>query len=282
MGLKEKWKGFAPLNSEVQSALGRLSTLFNETDVILVYLFGSLAEGKAGNDVDLAILAEQTPAFKFREKLVTFLGTERVDIVDLRRALPAFCFEIIRAGQILYAIDEEKRLPFELKVVRHYHDTAYLRQRQEEGLRRRMMAWPSSTIMIERLQELDIILPELSRYPGITPESLDANISQRWIIERGLIASASLILDIADHILVGHFGFYAHSYEESLQGLRDKEVISPELFGQIKGLGGFRNVLVHLYQEIDPALVADSLQKGLTAFPQFAQEIFLWLERIQS
>ena len=282
MGSAEKWKGFAPLRPEVQSALGRLSALFVETGVILVYLFGSLAEGKAGNDVDLAIWAEQTPAIKFSEKLATFLGTERVDIVDLRRASPAFCFEIIRTGQILYAANDKSRLPFELKVVRHYHDTAYLRQRQEEALRRRMMAWSSSTIMIERLQELDIILPELSRYQGITPESLDANLSQRWMIERGLIAAASLILDIADHILVGHFGFYANSYEESLQGLRDKGVISPELFGQIKGLGGFRNVLVHLYQEIGPALVADSLQKGLHAFPQFAQEILLWLESIQS
>ena len=145
MGSAEKWKGFAPLRTEVQSALGGLPTLFSETDVILVYLFGSLAEGKAGNDVDLAILAEQTPAFKFREKLVTFLGTERVDIVDLSRASPAFCFEIIRTAQILYAANDESRLQFELKVVREYHDTAYLRQRQEEGLRRRMLAWSSST-----------------------------------------------------------------------------------------------------------------------------------------
>ncbi|MBK8904510.1 MAG: hypothetical protein IPM53_25250 [Anaerolineaceae bacterium] len=145
MGSVEKWKGFAPLEPEVQSALRRLSTLFCETDVILVYLFGSLVEGKAGNDVDLAIWAEQTPAFKFREELVTFLGTERVDIVDLRRTSPAFCFEIIRTGQILYAANDESRLQFELKVVREYHDTAYLRQRQEEGLRRRMVAWSSST-----------------------------------------------------------------------------------------------------------------------------------------
>lgn len=136
--------------------------------------------------------------------------------------------------------------------------------------------------IIEQLKELDTVLGELKQYQDIQPETLRANISQRWIVERGLIAAASLILDIADHILVGHFGFYANSYEESLHGLRDKGVISPELFGQIKGLGGFRNVLVNLYQEIDPALVADSLQKGLTAFPQFAQEIFLWLERIQS
>ena len=136
--------------------------------------------------------------------------------------------------------------------------------------------------IIEQLKELDTVLGELKQYQDIQPETLRAKISQRWIVERGLIAAASLILDIADHILVGHFGFYANSYEDSLLGLRDKGVISSALFDQIKGLGGLRNILVHMYQEIDPALVADSLQKGLHAFPQFAQEIFLWLDGIQS
>lgn len=136
--------------------------------------------------------------------------------------------------------------------------------------------------ILERLKELDTVLNELKQYQDIQPETLRAKISQRWIVERGLIAAASLILDIADHILVGHFGFYANSYEESLLGLRDKGVISSALFDQIKGLGGFRNVLVHMYQEIDPALVAESLQKGLHAFPQFAQEILHWLDNLKA
>lgn len=136
--------------------------------------------------------------------------------------------------------------------------------------------------ILGRLKELDTVLNELKQYQDIQPETLRAKISQRWIVERGLIAAASLILDIADHILVGHFGFYANSYEESLLGLRDKGVISSDLFEQIKGLGGFRNVLVHMYQEIDPALVADSFHKGLHAFPQFAQEILLWLDNLES
>ena len=144
MGTAEKWKGFVPLPPTIQSALNRLPELFSNTDVLLVYLFGSLAGDDKGHDVDLAILTEKTPPHTFRNELMTFLGTERLDIVDLGRASPAFCFEIIRAGQILYAVDEEMRLQFELGVVRQYHDTAYLRQRQEEGLRRRMAAWSSS------------------------------------------------------------------------------------------------------------------------------------------
>ena len=145
MGSTEKWKGFAPLSPTIQLALKRLPELLSTTDVLLVYLFGSLTEGTMGNDVDLAILTENAPPYSFRDELIAFLGTERLDIVDLNRASPAFCFDIIRSGQLLYAVDEEIQLQFELGVVRRYHDTAYLRQKQEEGLRRRMAAWSSNT-----------------------------------------------------------------------------------------------------------------------------------------
>ena len=145
MGSTEKWKGFAPLSPTIQLALKRLPELLSASDALLAYLFGSLTEGPMGNDVDLAILTENTPPYSFRDELIAFLGTERLDIVDLNRASPAFCFDIIRSGQLLYAVDEEIQLQFELGVVRQYHDTAYLRQKQEKGLRRRRAAWSSNT-----------------------------------------------------------------------------------------------------------------------------------------
>ena len=130
----------------------------------------------------------------------------------------------------------------------------------------------------QRLKELDQVLQELGQYQHLDEEELRQSLSQRWVIERGLIAAAALILDIANHILSGHFGFYADTYEESLAALHDKQVISDSLYQQIKGLGGFRNVLVHLYQEIDPRQVVDSYHKGLTVFPRFAQEVLAWLD----
>lgn len=122
----------------------------------------------------------------------------------------------------------------------------------------------------------------MNQYRAITQETLQIDLSQRWIIERGLIAAAALILDVADHILVGYFGVHAGSYEESLIALHDKEVITQTLYQQIKGLGGFRNVLVHLYQEIDLRQVVDSYQKGLTVFPRFAQEVLSWLDDLEA
>ena len=133
-------------------------------------------------------------------------------------------------------------------------------------------------VIEQRLKELDEVLQELEKYREANRETLRRNLSQRWIIERGLIAAASIILDVADHILAGHFGAYVETYEESLQALQDRAVISAELYGQIKGLGGFRNILVHRYLGIDPDEVFDNFQKGLVVFPAFAREILVWLD----
>jgi len=91
-----------------------------------------------------------------------------------------------------------------------------------------------------RLKELDGIICELSKYRDASPEMLKKDLSLRWIIERGMIAGASIIFDVADHILSEEFGFYSGSYEDSLSGLFEKGVISEELYRQIRGLGGFR------------------------------------------
>lgn len=133
-------------------------------------------------------------------------------------------------------------------------------------------------IIERRLKELDQILQELVKYRALSPDAYRADLSKRWIIERGLIAAASMIFDIADHILSGQFGYYGESYEGSLEALCDKNVISRELYDQMKGLGGFRNILIHSYIDIDAIEVFENFQKALNVFPRFAQEIVTWIK----
>ena len=132
--------------------------------------------------------------------------------------------------------------------------------------------------ILARLKKLDRILEELDQYRDLTWEEFVKSLSQRWIVERGLIAAAAMIFDVADNILGGHFGQYAESYEDSLEMLRDLEVVPEDLYAQMKGLGGFRNILVHGYLEIDPRHVYENLDKGLRVFPRYGQVILAWLD----
>lgn len=209
MRITERWKGSRELPSDIQQKLKGLPGLFEREGVSLAYLFGSVAQSRSAQDVDLAILVEDSPAFRLREAIVECLGTERIDLVDLRRASPVLRFEIIRTAQPLWTVDEETLERFELATLHVYRDTHPLRHQQRDYLRRRMGQWSSDGDLIEgRLKELDQVLTELSRYRNVAREQFRADLSQRWIIERGLIAAASIIFDVADHILAGHYGLY--------------------------------------------------------------------------
>ena len=131
--------------------------------------------------------------------------------------------------------------------------------------------------VITQLENLDRIVAELREHASLTYAEYSTNLRQQWVIERGLIAAAGVILDIAEHILVAHFGEYTTTYEKSLAAIHEKGVISAETYRQLRGLGGFRNILVHLYHEIDPAQVWEHYRKALTLFPAFAREILAWL-----
>ena len=51
--------------------------------------------------------------------------------------------------------------------------------------------------IIERLKELDRILQELSKYESVAWEEFQTDLSQRWVVERGLIAAASIVAKVS-------------------------------------------------------------------------------------
>ena len=138
MSIAERWRRHEKLPEEIEERLVSLPELLASRGVRLAYLFGSLAHGKIGNDVDLAILTDADPPYRLRNDICAWLDTERLDIVDLRRASPVLRMEVIQTGRLLYAADEAIRLDFVLETLRDYRDTAYLRQQQERLLRRRL------------------------------------------------------------------------------------------------------------------------------------------------
>jgi len=123
----ERWKGHSPLPEGIKGSLEELTPIFEREGVLLA--------------ADLALLTEEKPAWKLRDEIAGALGTERLDIVDLRRASPVLLFEIIRTGWPIYASDEAVRERFVLDVLHLYRDTAPLRRRQRAALKRRMDRW---------------------------------------------------------------------------------------------------------------------------------------------
>jgi len=146
MGIPERWKRHSPLPQDIEERLESLALLLEKKGVLLAYLFGSLAKNgekapRQPGDVDLAVLTEEEPAWRLQEALVEWLGTDRLDLVDLRRASPVLRFEILCGGRPIYISDESIRERYEMETLHLYRDTEPMRRRQREALKERMTAW---------------------------------------------------------------------------------------------------------------------------------------------
>lgn len=146
MGIPERWLRHSPLPNDILTSLEKLLPIFEEEGVLLAYIFGSLANARdvskrEPHDIDLALLTKDKPAWKLWDAITEALGTERLDLVDLKRASPVLLFEILRTGRLIYSSDEATRERFVLDVLHIYRDTEPLRRRHQMVLKRRMDRW---------------------------------------------------------------------------------------------------------------------------------------------
>ena len=130
----------------------------------------------------------------------------------------------------------------------------------------------------ERLLRLEEVLSHLEelRREGVDPRR---DFRQAWLAERGLQLAAEIALDVGNHILSAHFGVSASDYEDVATQLAACGVIDAELRERFRGLGGFRNLLVHGYLRLDADRVAEVLADAPERFSALARAIRAWLER---
>lgn len=280
MGVRERYGRQPPLPPDAAQRLEGLAELLQRHPVRLAYLFGSIARGDPRPaDVDLAVLPDEGFSWPhLYAELSTALGTDRLDLVDLRFAPPYLREEILRSGRCLFARSEAERRAFERSVRAAARDEALRIQVQARRARWGMAPTPLKTDRLwSALLELERIAEALEAYRLLTARDLEDDRHRRWAAERGLIAGLNLLFQIADHILVARFHFEAPTYEDLVKGLHQHGVISDELYASLRGVGGLRNILVHEYIRIDPEQVARALRDAPDRFRRFADEIRTWL-----
>jgi hypothetical protein len=125
--------------------LDELKTIFVKHGVILAYLFGSHAEGRArpASDVDVAVLLPRDmlplktfdKQLKLMAELSDTLGVSEVDVVILNEAPPLLAFEVVKHGKVLYE-DPVTRpaVDFAVYAFSRYADTIPFRQLQNRYL----------------------------------------------------------------------------------------------------------------------------------------------------
>ncbi len=130
----------------------------------------------------------------------------------------------------------------------------------------------------ERLAKLDEVVERLVELAPLPLEAFLGDYRNLWLAERGLELGAQALLDVGNHILAARFSASAREYEEIVRALGQHGVISVELAQRLRGIGGFRSLLVHGDLELDPARVHQVLQVSVADFSDFAAELEAWLD----
>jgi len=89
--------------------------------------------------VDIALLSD-SPAYELRVPIMEHLGTERVDLIDLKTAPLDLKMRIVREGKLIYKRSDEDENRFEMDVIRKYLDFEPIMRRRFELLKRRFGA----------------------------------------------------------------------------------------------------------------------------------------------
>jgi len=124
----------------MNDSINRLVNIMEKKPYILfAYLFGSHATGSGDkrSDWDIGVYFSKSPdnisrwyVFELEAELSQNVQAE-VQIITLNRLTsPLLGFQIINEGILLIQRDENKRINFENKILRQYHDWQYFLKRQ--------------------------------------------------------------------------------------------------------------------------------------------------------
>jgi predicted nucleotidyltransferase len=112
----------------------------DQHEVLVAYLFGSRAEGRAApqSDYDIAVLARARPTparrFELASELGRLLNARPVDLVVLNDAPVELSYAVVAAGRCVYEREVAARVEFEATVLSRYGDMLPMLREQRREL----------------------------------------------------------------------------------------------------------------------------------------------------
>lgn len=140
-------------------------------------------------------------------------------------------------------------------------------------------------VILARLQKMRELLELLPQYETITLAEYQENMTLKLSYERIFQMLADSTLDINRHILSS----------QNLQFISDRkinrdlclqmaqcEILDLHLAEQLADAVSMRNILVHLYLNIDDVRVFHSIDQCRRIYPKYIQQVVDYLDRISS
>lgn len=96
-------------------------------------------------------------------------------------------------------------------------------------------------------------------------------------MERTLQLAIEVCADIANHVIADRRLRIPATYAEAFEVLSQARLLDTAQREAMVRMARFRNLLVHEYTRIDPAIVVGILQNHLDDFTQFRSAVLKWI-----
>jgi uncharacterized protein YutE (UPF0331/DUF86 family) len=128
--------------------------------------------------------------------------------------------------------------------------------------------------LCRRLHALEQYTAELERLASTLDRNrFETELATQWMVEHGLQLAIESVLDVGNHLVAGEGLGAPQSYREVIELLGERGILPPGFVNQVRGMPGFRNILVHDYLAVDLDTVWAMLQKGPVQFREFLRHI---------
>lgn len=132
-------------------------------------------------------------------------------------------------------------------------------------------------VLRERLRALDGYVRALEAPASVSRERFVEDADLHDLAERRLHLAVECMIDAANHVIASEGLQTAKTYRDAFSILAEHGVMEASLARRLGGWAGLRNVLVHLYLDIDHGIVHEALTNELDDLSEFAARLRDWL-----
>lgn len=128
-----------------------------------------------------------------------------------------------------------------------------------------------TTPIVERLRQIRSSLKHLHELQNVSRDDFVSNYLVSSTVERQFEVAIQAATDIAQIILAELGETVPRNYADVFTLLGQLGICSFELTGRLVHMARFRNILVHLYLDVDPDQVYEALQNSLPDLEEYSR-----------
>ncbi|HUP25124.1 MAG TPA: HepT-like ribonuclease domain-containing protein [Thermoanaerobaculia bacterium] len=266
----------------------RVRAAVADLPISLLVIFGSRARASARPDSDLDVAVLPSSSAPSRRRLQARLASvladvatnDRVDVVFLDEATPLLRQRIMERGRLVVCEDPITWRALRVATMREHADREPHRRLLRESQRRWLAEGRSngrSGRAVRSLERLDSYLRELRGFRSRSEDEYVLEPALHVLAERYLHLACEAVFDIAHHVIADEGYRQPVSYKDAIAVLREEGLVDSDLADRLTDWMGFRQVLVHLYLDIDHQRTWAAIQEDLGDLDRFASAMARFL-----